>query len=103
MSSQTIYPHITMNSRGVPCVDGTRHRVMDLAEDHVTRGYSAEQIVEHYPDLTLAQVYAALAYYYDHQAEIDAALMASYERAEQLRKRHTPHPKLLAARTRQEV
>jgi uncharacterized protein (DUF433 family) len=103
MSNDITYPHITLNQRGVPCIDGTRHRVIDIAADHSTRGYNAEQIVEHYPDLTPAQVHAALTYYYDHQAEMDAALAASYERAEQLRKQHPPHPKLLAARRPQEV
>jgi uncharacterized protein (DUF433 family) len=99
----TTYPHITFSQRDVPCIDGTRHRVIDIVADHVAHGYSAGQIVEHYPDLTPAQVYAALTYYYDHQAELDAALIASYEQAEQLRKQHTPHPKLLAARLLQEV
>ena len=103
MSGEMIYPHITMNDRGVPCIDGTRHRVIDVVADHVAHGYSAEQIVEQYPDLTPAQVHAALTYYYDHQAEMDAALVASYEGAEQRRKHHTPHPKLLTARARQEV
>ncbi len=95
------YPHITMNSRGVPCVDGTRHRVIDIAADHVAHGYSAAQIVDQYPDLGPAQVHAALAYYYDHREEIDAALMASYARSEQQRLQHPPHPKLAAARTPQ--
>lgn len=103
MNDKMIYPHITMNDRDVPCIDGTRHRVIDIAADHVAYGYSAEQIVEQYPDLTPAQVHAALTYYYDHQVEMDTALVNSYERAEQLRKQHTPHPKLLAARARQEV
>jgi uncharacterized protein (DUF433 family) len=103
MSDEMTYPHITMNQRGVPCIDGTRHRVIDIAADRVAHGYSAEQILEQYPDLTPAQVHAALTYYYDHQAEIDAALVASFEQAEQLRKQHTPHPKLLAARLQQEA
>jgi len=63
-------PHITFNPNGVPCIDGTRHRVIDIAADHVAHGYSAAQIVEQYPDLTPAQVHAALTYYYDHQAEL---------------------------------
>jgi uncharacterized protein (DUF433 family) len=95
------YPHITLNPRGVPCLDGTRHRVIDLVADHVAHGYSAAQIVEQYPDLTPAQVYAALAYYYDHQDAMDAGLAASYAQAEQQRRRHAPHPKLVAARARQ--
>jgi len=61
-----IYPHITMHPRGVPCIDGTRHRVIDIVADHVAHGYSVAQIVEQYPDLTLAQVHAAFTYYYDH-------------------------------------
>ena len=38
-----------------------------------------------YPHLSLAQIHAALAYYYDHQAEIDAQMEQSLERYEQLR------------------
>src|SRR5262245_38288710 len=52
-----LYPHITMSPQGVPCIDGTRHRVLDIVADHVAHGYSAAQIVEQYPDLTLAQVH----------------------------------------------
>jgi hypothetical protein len=65
----------------------------------VAHGYSAAQIVEQYPDLTPAQVHAALTYYYDHQQAMDAALVANYAQAEH--QRHTPHPKLVAARPRQ--
>jgi uncharacterized protein (DUF433 family) len=101
MVPETTYPHITINSKGRPCIDGTRHRVIDIAADHVAHGYSAAQIVEHYPDLTPAQVHAALTYYYDHQDAMDADLMASYSATEHLREQHTPHPKLVAARTRQ--
>lgn len=94
------YPHITVNPRGVPCIDGTRHRVIDIVADHVVHGYSAAQIVEQYPDLTPAQVHAALTYYYDHQADMDAALVASYSQTEHQRRHHTPHPKLIATRMR---
>ena len=95
------YPHITLNSRGVLCIDGTRHRVIDIVADHVAHGYSAAQIVEQYPDLTPAQVHAALTYYYDHQDAMDTALVASYAQAEHQRQHHTPHHKLVAARARQ--
>jgi uncharacterized protein (DUF433 family) len=101
MDQDTAYPHVTLNARGKPCIDGSRHRVIDIVADHVAHGYSAAQIVEHYPDLTPAQVHAALAYYYDHQDALDAALMASYTATEHLRHQHTPHPKLVAARAPQ--
>ena len=96
----TVYPHISFNAKGRPCIDDTRHRVIDIVADHVAHGYSVGQIVMHYPDLTPAQVHAALTYYYDHQEEMDATLMASYTEAEQQRQRHTPHPKIVSARMR---
>ena len=95
------YPHLTINTRGGLCIDGTRHRVIDIVADHVAHGYSAAQIVEQYPDLTLAQVHAALTYYYDHEDTLNATLMASYAQAEQERHQHQPHPKLVTARVRQ--
>jgi uncharacterized protein (DUF433 family) len=101
MPDATTYPHITVNSHGALCIDGTRHRVIDIAADHAVHGYSAAQIVEQYPDLTPAQVYAALTYYYDHQHAIDADLVASYTAAEHQRRQHLPHPKLVATRARQ--
>ena len=101
MSEAMTYSYITLNPHRVPCIDGTRHRVIDIVADHVAHGYSAAQIVEQYPDLTPTQVDAALTYYYHHQAELDAALMASYTQAEHSRHDHTPHPKLVAVRTRQ--
>ena len=101
MLPEKLYPHITLNAHGIPCIDGTRHRVLDLVADHVAHGYSTTQIVEQYPDLTLAQVHAAFTYYYDHQDALDAALIASYMRAETQRQHHTPHPKLITAQARQ--
>jgi uncharacterized protein (DUF433 family) len=101
MREDMAYPHITLNGRGVPCIEGTRHRVIDIVADHVAHGYSAAQIVEQYPDLSPAQVHAALTYYYDHQETMDATLIASYTAAEHQRHHHTPHPKLVAARAGQ--
>jgi uncharacterized protein (DUF433 family) len=101
MRKDMTYPHITLNSHGVPCIDGTRHRVIDIVADHVAHGYGAAQIVEQYPDLTPAQVHAALTYYYDHQDAMDTALVASYTQAEHQCHNHTPHPKLVAVRSGQ--
>jgi len=55
--------------------------VADIAVWHELRGYSADEIVELFPGLTLGQVYAALAYYFDHRQEIDADLTADDVRA----------------------
>ena len=56
---------------GKPCIEGHRISVHDIAESH-RLGLTPEQIVsEHYPTLSLTQVYAALLYYYEHKDEID--------------------------------
>ena len=55
-------------------MDGTRIRVMDIVGLH-RHGNTPEQMLNIYSTpLTLAQVHAALAYYYDHQDEIEASL-----------------------------
>jgi len=56
---------------GKPCIAGTRIRVWDVHVWHHLRGWSAEQIVNEFPQLTLADVYAALAYYMDHREAIE--------------------------------
>jgi uncharacterized protein (DUF433 family) len=51
-------------------VAGTRVRVQDIASEHELHGLTPEQIAREHPQLSLAQVYAALAYYFDHRQEI---------------------------------
>jgi uncharacterized protein (DUF433 family) len=55
---------------GKPRIAGTRIRVQDVVVWHEAWGLSPEEIVTDFPQLTLAQVHAALAYYYDHREEI---------------------------------
>lgn len=56
---------------GKPCVVGTRIRVWDIHIWHDLRGQSPEEIVALYPQLTIADVHAALAYYFDHREAIE--------------------------------
>lgn len=53
-------------------IAGHRIRVMDIVALHEQRGLSPAQVAEQYPSITLADVYAALAYYLDHREEIEA-------------------------------
>ena len=55
---------------GKPHIVGTRITVSDVAFFHLKMGYSVAEIAADY-DLSLASVHAALAYYFDHRAEID--------------------------------
>jgi uncharacterized protein (DUF433 family) len=53
-----------------PVVAGTDVKVSQVASEYEHLGMSPDDIVEAHPHLTLADVHAALAYYYDHQDAI---------------------------------
>jgi uncharacterized protein (DUF433 family) len=57
-----------------PRVAGHRIRVQDIVIWHEKLGISPDEIVHHQPTLTLADVYAALAYYWDHRDDVERAI-----------------------------
>jgi len=69
---------------GKPRIAGRRITVQNIAIWHEWMGRSADEIASEY-DLTLADVYAALAYYYDHRPEIEQAIKESESFVEALR------------------
>jgi uncharacterized protein (DUF433 family) len=58
---------------GKPCIAGTRIAVSDVVFWHLRLGQSLEQIAGHY-GVALASLHAAMAYYYDHQSDIEQAM-----------------------------
>lgn len=67
---------------GTPCIDGTRVPVRSIAL-YYKQAYLPEEIVQQYEHLSIAQVYAALAYYHANRAEIEADIAreeAEYDR-----------------------
>ena len=96
----TGYEHIVLDEGGVPRIAGTRLRAIDLVEAKHANGWTPEQLHEQHPELTLGQIYSALAYYWDHQEELDAAITARHQELEQL-KRQT-RPSRLVERLRQD-
>jgi len=53
-------------------IDGTRIKVKNVYVWVEEMGMTPTQVVEQYPHLTRAQIHAALAYYWSHEAEIQA-------------------------------
>jgi uncharacterized protein (DUF433 family) len=84
MTGTDLINHIRLDKNGVPWIDHTRIKVIEVVMDHVAYGWSAEEIHRQHPHLSLAQTHAALAFYYDHQAEFDKAIRESLARAEKL-------------------
>lgn len=84
MIAVTEMAHITRDERGTAWIDDTNVKVVEVALDHFAYGWSAEEIHRQHPHLSLGQVHAALAYYYDHQEEFDRAIAESLKRADTL-------------------
>ncbi len=73
---------------GKPRIDGHRITVKHIVLDHQREGLSPDEIVSAYPRLTLSDVYAALAYYHDHRADIDADIRVDDEHWAELEKQN---------------
>ena len=67
-------------------------KVTELVESHVAYGWSPEELHFQYPYLALGQIYSALAYYWDHKAELDQRMQADYEYVEEMRRSAEPWP-----------
>jgi uncharacterized protein (DUF433 family) len=72
LSIDTIISNPKIRS-GRPIIAGTTLRVQDVAAHHIYRKYTPEELA-YQLQISLAQVHAALAYYYAHKAEIDAQI-----------------------------
>jgi len=75
---------------GKPHILGHRIKVKHVALWHERQGLSAAEIVAEHPTITLAQVHAAIAYYYDHRAEIEAEIAAEDRIYEELKGTQPP-------------
>ena len=64
---------------------GTRTKVVEVVLDRLAHHWDADEIQRNHPHLTLAQIYAALTYYYDHQPEMDADIDRRRQKVEQIR------------------
>lgn len=68
---------------GQPIIKGTSIRVLDVIATHLYRGLSPEELAVNFR-LDLGQVYAVLAYYYQHKSQLDAQFRRDAEIAEKL-------------------
>ena len=82
--------HVHCDERGRAWIDDSNVKVIEIALDHLAYCWTAETIQENHPHLTLAQVYAALAWYYDHQAAMDAEIEQQDGRLQALRRAAAP-------------
>ena len=80
--------HIVRDERGTAWVQGKQVKVVEVVQEHLAYGWDAERIQERHPQLSLAEIYSALAFYYDHPEEFQILIM-----------RETKEPKPAQAKT----
>lgn len=88
------YPYITSNpdiAGGAPIIEGTRITVRIIA-GYYQMGMDVNEILSILSHLTASQVHSALAYYFDHQQEIDSE-MAEHSDLEYWETQVKQHPK----------
>ena len=79
------YPHIEVTAEGVAYVAGTKTKVLEVALDRIAHHWDADEIHRQHPHLSLGQIYAALAFYFDHKDELDAQIENQRETVEAAR------------------
>jgi uncharacterized protein (DUF433 family) len=88
-----LYPYVVSTPnlfQGEPHIEGLRIRVRDIALARDEGGHTPEDIAgKIYPDLTLAQVYSALAYFEDHRSEIEQAAQRERDAIEDFRRNYS--------------
>ncbi|MEY3556276.1 MAG: DUF433 domain-containing protein [Microcystis sp.] len=72
------------NEDGVILVGKTRV-TLDTVVSVFNQGATAEEIVNRYPSLNLADVYATIAFYLKHQSEVEAYLQQRQQQAQEIR------------------
>lgn len=77
--------HIWLDDRGVAWIDDTNVKVIEIALDQIANGWTAEEIQRQDPHMSMAQVHAALAYYYDHKQAFDEEIEREVREVEELR------------------
>lgn len=87
MLVETQYKHVVLDEQGTPIIAGTTMKVKELVAERLAWGWSPEELLINHPYLTLGQIFSALAYYADHQAEIDQAIKEDVRYVDELRRK----------------
>jgi uncharacterized protein (DUF433 family) len=76
--------HLELDGYGVAWIGDTRVKVIEVVLDKIAYGWSPEEIHFQHPQLSLAQIHAALTYYYENQDDLDAAIRRGLEESDAL-------------------
>lgn len=82
--SQIAYPHVRCADDGTAMIEGTQTKVVEIVLDRLVHHWDADEIQRQHPDLSLAQIHAALGYYHDHEEELNRVIEERLRREERI-------------------
>ena len=102
MTSQLIYPHIEKTNLSEPArlQRIPRVRVAQIVMDYLAYGWSVEEMCRQHPYLTLSEAHSAMAYYFDHQDEIEQEIRSEWSQAEKAQNQSASSPFLVRMRSK---
>ncbi|MBP6823508.1 MAG: DUF433 domain-containing protein [Acidobacteria bacterium] len=88
----TIAFQIEIDAEGRAWIADANTKVSEIVLDKLAWGWSPEEMCLQHPQLSLAQIHAALSYYYSHQADLDAEIADQMREYETLRAQANSSP-----------
>jgi uncharacterized protein (DUF433 family) len=85
MSKPTPYAHIEERDDGKAWLIGTQTKVLEVALDRIAYHWDGDEIQRAHPIPTLGQIYSCLAYYHDHQEQMDRIIEEQLKYVELMR------------------
>jgi hypothetical protein len=80
MAVDVCYPHIEKIANEPARLERIpRVRVAQIVIDYLAYGWSPDEMCRQHSYLTPAEAHAAMAYYFDHQSEIDAEIQSELD------------------------
>jgi uncharacterized protein (DUF433 family) len=101
MSVDLAYAHIEKIEGQPPHLRRTpRVRVAQIVMDYLAYGWSVDEMCRQHSYLSLAEAHAAMAYYFDHQQEIDKEIQKEVQEAASTLANAPPSPFLARMRVK---
>ena len=101
MTSGVSYPHIEkVEGQPARLQRIPRMRVAQIVMDYLAYGWSPDEMCRQHPYLQLSEAYAAMAYYFDYQDQIDSEIRTEWEQAQQAKSQASASPFFVRMRAR---
>lgn len=82
--STVINSLIEIDDDGAAWIVAANTKVIEVVLDTLAHGSSPEEIHFQYPHLSLAQIHAALSFYYEHKPELEAEIKRRWREVDEL-------------------